>query len=150
MSKHKSNPETLIMHDIIDWLNYQPWCLAKRVNPGARYDPKVKRWIKPKAQYSPPGIVDIDGVLAPDGKTLFIEVKTPKEYQYVIKHYDRIKTGIWDKKDKRRILQNQIIFMEERVKLGAIAFFSDSIQRTQNLLIAEGFGASRDSSQIDQ
>ena len=69
------NPETIIQNDILDFLN-RNGIFAFRVNNGGVYDQSSGVYRNP-GKFSLNGISDIIGIL-PDGKALFVEVKTEK------------------------------------------------------------------------
>ena len=70
------------------------------------------------------------------GHTVFCELKTPENYGYIQRNWDKLRSfvpapkvkGQKKKYDRREQYQNQIIFIEEVRSRGQIAFFADSIQ----------------------
>lgn len=64
-----------------------------------------------------------------EGKTFSIEVKTPDEMKYIMKHYDKLKIlNPKDYKNKKKHYIEQIQAVEAIKKSGNIAFFTDSIE----------------------
>lgn len=71
-----------------------------------------------------PGSSDIIGIMG-DGKFLAIEVKTEKDFKYLSKYYDKIKTYIRLNK-RQEHLKKQIEFIERIVESNGVAFFACS------------------------
>lgn len=112
---------------ILNFLNYRKGFRVYKIKNIGVYDSKKNVFRKPVHPYTPKGMSDLAGNY--NGRSLYIEVKTPKEYKYLMKHYEEIKAfcGVCKKKNH---LQNQIKFIEDNLKDGCIAFFSDGIETT--------------------
>lgn len=83
------------------------------------------------------GASDLIG-LWKDGRFLSIEVKTKKEYDYVMKHYKRLKASkkvIRKPTSKDDHLIEQIRWIEMVRKLGGLGFFSYSAKHTRKELL---------------
>lgn len=70
------------------------------------------------------------------GKTVFCELKTPDNYGYIKRNWDKLLSftpmpkvkGQKKKYDRREQYQHQIFFIEEVRNRGQIAFFADSVK----------------------
>jgi len=125
--------ETELQKTIIKWLDYLPngffW---EHYTTGIPcYNPRTKaRYNRPLPERSR-FTSDILGIYK--AKFCAIEVKTVKEYKFVIKHYARLLTG--PLKTKRDIhLNGQIAFIENIKLKGGIGGFVCDIDTTKKLL----------------
>ena len=108
-------------------LNYLSMCrgyLCYKQNNTGIYDPKAKAFRKVQNKFCPPGVSDIYGSYY--ARSVYIEVKTPEEYDYLLKHYEEIRSYVGINKKKNH-LKNQIRFIESNASLGCMAFFTCSL-----------------------
>ena len=76
-------------------------------------------------------VPDILGILK--GRGCAIEMKSPDEYKFLIKHYDRLKIGpLKTKRDKH--LAGQIDFIETYRAKGGLAGFACSLEQVKDIL----------------
>lgn len=123
--------ESQIQSQIIDYLRAKG-IRADRQNVGAsQYTDKnnVTRFVK----FGDKGMSDILGCIPPEGKFLACEVKSEKQYNYVMKNYDRIKRGqIKTKRDMH--LSNQIQYIEDIKRIGGVGLFACCIENVEDEL----------------
>jgi len=125
--------EKQIENQILHYLNYLPKCTAEKVNNIGVYDPKKQTYRTFKNKYCMRGVSDISGTFR--GKSLRIEVKTPDEYKYIMKHYDELSSGIFTKNvKKKQHFNDQIRYLNRHSKAGAIAFFASSVDQVKEEL----------------
>lgn len=125
--------EEYIESAILTWLMSQ-WVSADKIVSGWWYD--SNKWIyrKQKSQFARRGISDIVWVL-PWGRALYIEVKKPSEMQFFDSSEEEMKQRMQDSRahNKNRYVHalEQIKFLTEKRSLGAVAFFSSSVDQTR-------------------
>lgn len=124
--------EKQIETSILAFLEYTPGCSFHKLNNTGIYDPKKGGFRKVVNKYCPKGIADIVGSY--NNLIAWIEVKTPEEYKYLMKHYEELRcyVGLDKKKNHYR---NQIAFIEGKKRVGNIAFFADSIDMVKEKLL---------------
>lgn len=96
------------------------------------FDAKRGAFRSSSSEFNRKGVSDILGV-GFNGRLMAIEMKTPKELTYVLKHYEELRDRPQTSK-KRIHLQNQILFIENVRRSGGVAFFSDGINTTRHEL----------------
>ena len=116
--------ESIIQIEILNYLSRVPNSIVIRNNNAPLYDRKRECYRKPSRLYCPNGISDITFYYS--GKAYAIEVKTEKEYKFVVKHYDRLLNG-FAKTKKDVHIQNQILFIESVKRTGNAGFFTCSL-----------------------
>lgn len=120
--------ESEIQREILEILYKIPNSIVLRNNNSPIYDPKTDRFRKLNRRFQPYGVPDI--FFFYDKKTYGIEVKTPKEYKYLINNFDEIKNGFYSHKStnstekKKARMQAQILFLERMESVGHIGFFT--------------------------
>lgn len=117
--------ETQIEELILTHLNFKKRIFAWKVPKSGYFDTKRGIFRKQVSRFAINGNSDIAGFLP--GKGLYIEVKTPKEYRYLFKHYEAIK-GFTGECKKKNHLKEQIDFIERAQASGNAAFFADSVE----------------------
>lgn len=120
--------EKSIENLILQYLDLKSLYPCKLENQGT-FDPIKKAYRGNRSKFKRDGLPDIMCFYL--GKVVYFEVKKPEEYKYIVKHYDRLRKGLVKSKIK---VTNQINFHEQVIKRGQYAFFTDSIQRTEELL----------------
>ena len=133
--------ESIVQKEILETLYKIPDSKVLRINNTPIFDPKLNRFRKSNNRFQPDGISDI--FFFYKGQVFFIEVKTPKEFKYLMRNYDEIKNGNWKLRsgnstvEKKRRLQNQIIFIDEMTKLGFKGFFTcdsrDTLEKVKGI-----------------
>ena len=96
------------------------------------FDPIKKQFRTNKNQK---GTSDI--LLFNRGKCTAIEVKIKKEYDFVVKHYERLRNISLCKTVRDHHLHDQILFIEGLKRSGNAGFFSFSIHDTKMKLIQD-------------
>lgn len=129
--------EKQIETQILDYLALCKGFRCYKINNVGIFDKKIGKLRTVQNKHAPKGPADIWGSV--HGRALYIEVKTPAEHKYLIKHYDEIKSGIWcPKKDKKKHhLKQQIQFIESNRAMGCLAFFASSISQVKYEIQAE-------------
>lgn len=112
----------------LTYLNMCRGFLCYKLNNTGIYDPKLKDFRKVQNKFIPKGPSDIFGTYY--SRSVYIEVKTPKEYAYLIKHYEELRKYVGKSKAKNH-LKDQIRFIESNSALGCIAFFTCSLDMTK-------------------
>ena len=126
--------EKQIETQILTYLAMANGCVFFKHNNTGIFDPKTKRFRTVQNKFIPKGASDIYGSFY--GRAVYIEVKTPEELAYIVKHYDEIKTYIGDSKKKNH-LKNQIQFLELNRKNSCLAFFACSLDQVKQVLHTE-------------
>jgi hypothetical protein len=130
--KPVNRKEFEILREILDGLAVIfPGGSFNRINNAPTFLDKDRTIMRRPSKYSPKGMSDIIGVL--DGRYCAIEVKTPTTYRAVQRFYEKVKNNLYEYQPKSNFEKhaiNQIIFIDQKIKCGAIAFFSDGIQDT--------------------
>lgn len=121
--------ETAIQSSIVDALKKMPYSVVIRINNIGIFDDKKK--IRRKS-VNPQGISDLLYIFK--GRSVFIEVKSEKEYKYIKKNYDKIKNGLWPVKSRNQHYKNQILFIEKSSEKGIPGFFTSTIDDTMKKL----------------
>lgn len=122
-----------IENAILNYLEYLPECFAWKNQSIGVFDPAKQIHRKSKNRFHLVGVSDILGLCK--GKFLAIEVKDEKEYKYLMKYYDEIKSGRYTTNIKKKDhLRNQIIYIEKVKISGGIGFFACSIKQVQEVL----------------
>ena len=108
---------------ILNHLSVTKGCVFLKLNNTGIYDTKLKKFRTLQNKFTPKGVPDIFGSYY--NIAAWIEVKTPTEYAYLVKHYDELRSymGVTPRKNH---FKNQIQFIEHRRKIGDIAFFACS------------------------
>jgi penicillin-binding protein-related factor A (putative recombinase) len=128
--------EKQIENSILNYLEFLPECFTWKNQSAGTFDPKKGVFRLSKNKHHINGVSDILGIVR--GRFLAIEVKDEKEYKYVIKHYDEIKSGRYTTNVKKKDhLKNQIDFIENIKAQGGIGFFASSIKQVQEELSAK-------------
>lgn len=117
--------ETQIEEMILGYLNALRDFFVWKNPTSGYYNPKLKRFVKQKSKHAINGKSDVMGFYKM--KTIFIEVKTPVELKYLLKHYEELKR-YFGPNEKKTHLREQIEFVERAQKHGQLAFFADSIE----------------------
>ena len=125
---------------ILTYLAMSRGYLCYKNNNVGIYDEKAKAFRKVANKYCPPGVSDIYGSYY--ARAVYIEVKTPIEYQYLVKHYEELRSYFGVSKKKNH-LKNQIRFIETNASLGCIAFFTCSLEMTKEKLSEFNSGESK-------
>jgi len=99
-------------------------------NPSAGYyDAKRKCFRKQVSEFAINGVSDIAGIL-PDGRALYIEVKTPDRVENVI---DAKKGKILKKKIYGgKLSDTQKVFIEEALRSNALCFVARSVEEAKD------------------
>lgn len=132
--------EEYIESAILTWLMSQ-WVSADKIVSWWWYD--SNKWIyrKQKSQFARRGISDIIWVL-PWGRALYIEVKKPSEMQFFDSSEEEMIKRMQDSKahNKNRYIHalEQIKYIDEKRSLGAVAFFSSSVEQTHQRMEEQG------------
>lgn len=130
--------EVEIEYAIISWLNANG-CFAWKVNVKGFYDTNKGFFRKSNHIYELKGQSDIMCVL-PDGRFMAIEVKTMKEKEYVMKHFDELRELRGVCTNKRNChLYDQIVFLESIEKRNGVACFACCIEDVEYVLKDEGY-----------
>lgn len=103
-------------------------CKCYKNNNTGIFDTKLNKFRTIQNKFIPKGVADIYGSL--NGRTIYIEVKTPEEHAYLIKHYEEIKNFVGACKKKTH-LKNQINFIESNAAIGCIAFFASDLDQVK-------------------
>lgn len=122
--------ESSIEEAILVYLNYVVGAFAWKNPTAGYYDSKIGKFRKQKSKFAINGGSDI---LLSYKNVQAIEVKTPKEYAYLMKHYEELRNYIGPCKKKNH-LRDQIFFIEQINKTGNVAFFADSVERVREKL----------------
>jgi hypothetical protein len=127
-----------IQNEILEYLQEHRIGSFERVNNTPAYSVKFGGYLRP-SKYSKKGMCDIIGCIS--GRFIGIEVKTPSEFKYVNKLYNKISKNITNykpisKKEEHVISQMRYIF--EKNQNGALCFFADSVSRVEKILIKGG------------
>lgn len=70
-----------------------------------------------------------------NGKFYALEVKTPKEHKYIIKHYEKLRDAIPEHLNKKqKHLHEQITFIENIKRAGGIGNFVSCLEDVKNIL----------------
>lgn len=140
--------ESQIEEQILFFLESQDVSVEK-VSSEWYYNEKKGFYQKRKSRYSRSGTSDIHGTIKPNGRWLFIEVKTPdtiKDFDRpVVELAERLVEARYDKKLSKASIQryqhalDQAKYIEEKIMAWAIAFYADStdmvIQKLQSFWI---------------
>ena len=126
--------EKQIETQILTYLSMANGCVFFKQNNTGIFDPKTKAFRTVQNKFIPKGVSDIYGSFY--GRAVFIEVKTPGEHAYIVKHYDEIKKYVGPSKKKNHI-KNQIRFIEMNRKNDCIAFFACSLDQVKEVLLTE-------------
>lgn len=132
--------EKQIETQILTYLAMANGCVFFKHNNTGIFDPKTKRFRTVQNKFIPKGASDIYGSFY--GRAVYIEVKTPEEHAYIVKHYDEIKRyvkpallpGEKKKTDKKEHIKNQINFLELARKNHCIAFFACNLEQVKDAL----------------
>jgi hypothetical protein len=116
---------------ILNYLAICKGCLFYKNNNVGVFDKEKNIFRKSSNKFCPRGVSDIYGSYY--GKAAYIEVKTPEEHIYLIKHYDEIRSYVGINKKKNH-LKNQIHFIESNKRMGCIAFFASSLDQVKSEL----------------
>lgn len=116
--------ESQIEELILAHLNFKMRIHAWKVPKAGYYDVKRKIFRKQVSKFARNGVSDISGLLP--GKGLFIEVKSEKDYRYIMKHYEELK-NYFGSCEKKNHFKEQIQFIEDVKTSGNIGFFADSV-----------------------
>lgn len=130
-----------IQNSILDWLDWQGDFFAWPTRTTGLFDPKTRAF-RPLAGHHVQGVSDIIVICRPSGKLCALEVKTPKELDWLEKNFKRLcethlhemktRNGNVNKKDVR--FKHQIEFIETVISMGGIGGFVSSIEQTQAVL----------------
>ena len=134
--------EKQIENDIVEYLRARGF-MAVPIENGATYDPVTKTFRRP-GKNKVPGIPDIwfagrdeYGVSI----TGWLEVKTPADYDYIMRHYDRLEGRLYYRDGlakstlkKLNHFADQIDFLNSARGLGVIGEFVDGIGCVEELL----------------
>lgn len=123
--------EKEIENTILEFLERSPGCLFYKNNNGGVYDTQKAIFRKNQSRFIPNGASDLYGSFYSIAS--FTEVKTPKEYTYIMKNYGRLKGYFGDCKKQSRY-RDQIFFIETNRSQGNIAFFAESVDRVKEEL----------------
>lgn len=135
------HPEKIIENQILTSFNNvypKKFSLFKTNNTGI-WDTEKKIFRKNKSRFIPMGRPDIDGWVHSSGPghdftlPVYIEVKTEKIYNYIIKHWAELKNYYGSDKDKNRY-KSQIIFLSRAIDDGCIAFFTHSLEHAKKTM----------------
>lgn len=129
MSADQSEKE--IENMILEFLERAPGCLFYKNNNVGVYDTQKGIFRKNNSRFIPDGASDLYGSFY--SISAYIEVKTPKEYAYIMKNYASLRDYFGDCKKKSRY-RDQIFFLESNQSMGNIAFFAESIERVKEEL----------------
>jgi len=120
--------ESDIQREVLYTLSKIPNSKIQRINNTPIYDPKSGKHRMMNSRYQDYGVSDI--FLLYKGIHFAIEVKTPKEYKYIMKNYDEIRNGFFSHKSqnsterKKARYQSQMIYIEDIIKCGGHGFFT--------------------------
>jgi hypothetical protein len=93
------------------------------------FDPIKKVYRGNRSRFKRKGMSDI--LFFYMGKAVFIEVKTPKTFSYIQKHFEKLESGFVQSQSR---ITDQIRFQKEIEKRGNFAYFCDSIERAEKIL----------------
>jgi len=122
--------ESVIQASIVAYLKTIKLAYVLNVTTAGIYDPKTKRFRTNKNQKGTSDILFFN-----KAKCTAIEVKTEKEYKFVMKHYERLKNIRLCKTLRDKHLHDQILFIEGLKKTGNHGFFTFSIYDTKMKLM---------------
>lgn len=124
--------ESVIQASIVAYLKTIKLGYVLNVTTAGIYDPKTKKFRTNKNQKGTSDILFFNR-----GKCTAIEVKIKKEYDFVMKHYDRLKNIKLCRTARDHHLHDQILFIEGLKRSGNAGFFSFSIHDTKMKLIQD-------------
>ncbi len=125
--------EAMVLSSVSDWLGYHKFDV-ERINRTPIFNQKTGTFRK---NHMTPGISDL--WYYRHDATGWIECKSPKELAYIKKHYQALKNRTfrpWSK--KKQHFHEQILFLEDKAKLGMITGFVDGIDATIQLFRDSG------------
>jgi hypothetical protein len=120
--------EKKVENEILFYLDSRGLFPIKLENQGT-FDPVKKIYRGNRSKYKRKGMSDI--YFTYYGKPVFIEVKTPKNFKYIVKHYEELENGLIPSQSR---ITDQINFMKEIEKRGGFAYFCDSAERAEKIL----------------
>jgi Holliday junction resolvase len=116
----------------MEYLNKMKIGSFERVSNLPAYDKRINSYRRP-SKYSKKGMCDIIGCL--DGRFIGIEVKTRREFEWVLRFWIRVKRS--DSIDKFKPTNkkedhvlNQIKYIADKNSNGAFCFFTYSLEHT--------------------
>ena len=128
--------ESIIQRSILEYLFRIG--LVIRYNNAPVFDPKLKRFRQANSKFQPYGVSDI--FFFSNGGFFAFEVKTEKEYKYLMKNYEEIRNGFFSHKSKNSTekkkarLQSQILFLESFRKQGGIGDFVFNLKMVAKII----------------
>ncbi len=123
-------------------LNYAMTHLSKdvllmKINNAGIWDNERKCYRKPNSIHIKKGTPDLFGCVS-DGRMLMVEVKTPKTILPIYKYHKAVLEGGKYPATITPTIEAQIKLLHEYSKMGAIAFFVDSIETFLDNLKSHG------------
>lgn len=136
-------PEEAIENNILSWLDFQ-WVHVEKKITKWYYNEKKWFYQKNKSPFARNGSSDIHGTLSPTWRWLYIEVKQPKEMAFFDRPVkvlqDELHDATYNRKVKSGTLKKyqhaleQAQYIEEKIKMWAVAFFACSVQEVERKL----------------
>lgn len=133
--------EQFIEADILEFLE-KNWVHAEKITNEGFFDQNKKIFRRRKSAFSRNGTADIHATIPPYGRALYIEVKTPKEINFFDRPIDELKKRLQKAKvanpNKYIHAIEQRKYLDEKIKLGAVAFFASSVADVKKKLVEFG------------
>ena len=140
-----SPKEEYIEADILEYLTLE-WVSCEKIITDGYYD--AHKWVyrKRKSNFVRKWTADIQGTIPPYVRALYIEVKKPEE----MKFFDRPLPELTERmiqsssvsKDKYIHAISQREYLDEKMSMGAVAFFASSIDEVKERLVEQGINLS--------
>lgn len=135
MNKTDLIKESDSKEEITAWLEIKRLIYIRNNTGEAPYQNKDGTYRRVK--FGCPGMSDIQFWYRK--RTVWCEVKSPKEYKYVMKHFDRIASGQKLKTKKDIHLLEQINFILNMRENGCLGFFASSSMEVEKELAKAAF-----------
>jgi hypothetical protein len=128
MKNYRKIKEFELVNTILNGLSILKLGSFDRINNVPTYNIKTQSYNRP-SKWAPKGMSDIIGCY--NGNAVYIEVKTPIEYNWTMKFYNRLTTEFKVTIDnyqplskKEEHILNQIKYIRSKIKVGAVGFFT--------------------------